>query len=147
MAQIIETIHHVIHIIMFFCHASSLQYCFYISLYYTEQQKKSENRAGSCLNSHTQCQTNFYSWFYSLWVKRISILSLSHKIMVMIVIATFYNNNKKNTYSGHHKHNEPKGAKHNVWNNLNISDIHSFGCFLNLCTVYSYICIEVVLHF
>lgn len=37
------------------------------------------------------------------------------------------------------------GAKR--WNNLNISDIHSFGCFFfTLCTVYIYICIEVVLH-
>lgn len=35
------------------CHASSLQYSFYISLYYTEQQSNSENRAGSCASRHT----------------------------------------------------------------------------------------------
>lgn len=83
------------------CHASSLQYCFYISLYYTERRKKSDQGAGSCWISHTQCQTNFYSWFYSLWVdtKGVLLLSLSHKIMVMIVIAIFIIIIKKKTHS------------------------------------------------
>lgn len=124
------------------CHASSLQYCFYISLYYTERRKKSDQGAGSCWISHTQCQTNFYSWFYSLWVdtKGVLLLSLSHKIMVMIVIAIFIIIiKKKTTFSGHHKYNEPKGAKRNVWNNLNISDIHSFGCFFYVQYIFIFV--------
>lgn len=110
-----------------------------ILAYITQSDKnKSGNGAGSGLISHTQCQTNFYSWFYSLWVdtKGLLLLSCSHKIMVMIVIAIFIII-KKNTFSGHHKYYEPKGAKRNVWNNLNISDIHSFGCFSFLFFMYS----------
>ena len=44
------------------CHASSLQYCFYISLY-TERQNVRQQSGGRVIHC-TRCQTNVYSWFY-----------------------------------------------------------------------------------
>lgn len=72
MAQIMETMW-----LFFFpydyvlvCHASSLQYSFYISLYYTEQQSNSENRAGSCASRHSARLTSTAGFTVSEYIQK-----------------------------------------------------------------------------
>lgn len=52
------------------CHASSLQYSFYISLYYTEQQSNSENRAGSCASRHSARLTSTAGFTVSEYIQK-----------------------------------------------------------------------------
>lgn len=109
MAQIIETIHHVIHTIMFSFAMQAHYSTASILAYITQSDRINQKQAGSCLFSHTQCQTNFYSWFLQL---------VSRYKMIIIVIITRNNGYDSNSNIYLKKQNTHSQGITNIMNQM-----------------------------
>lgn len=64
-------------------------------------------------------------------------------MIVIVIFIMIIKKTKQNTFSGHHKYNEPKGAKRYVWNNLTFltfipSGVSFFSSFMYSIYLYLY---------